>query len=177
VHDADGGGAWGTTVSPTLLGCAAVGFYDWMLALHVLSAFAVAAALVLYSVLVVAGRRMDTLEDARLLFRVAPVGGPLIGAGMGFALLLGIVLAIDADAYQLWDAWVIIAIVLWALMGWAGQRTGAYYTAVQEFAESSEASAGEVMSRLRAPTGASFHLLTIAVFLLLLLDMIFKPWA
>ena len=34
---------------------------------------------------------------------------------MGVALLLGIVLAIDATRYQLWDAWIIIAIVLWAL--------------------------------------------------------------
>ena len=49
-------------------------FYDWMLALHLLSAFSVAAALVLYSVLVVSGRRSSaTLADARLLFRVAPV--------------------------------------------------------------------------------------------------------
>jgi hypothetical protein len=154
-----------------------VGFYDWMLALHVLSAFAVAAALVLYSVLVVAGRRMETLDDTRLLFRVAPIGAPLIGVGMGLALLLGIVLAIDADAYQLWDAWIIIAIVLWAMMGWAGQRTGAYYTAVQKLAESDDASGGEVISRLRGSTGANFHLLTLAIFVLLLLDMIFKPWA
>jgi hypothetical protein len=154
-----------------------VGFYDWMLALHVLSAFAVAAALVLYSVLVVAGRRMETLDDTRLLFRVAPIGAPLIGIGMGLALLLGIVLAIDADAYQLWDAWIIIAIVLWAMMGWAGQRTGAYYTAVQKLAESDDASGGEVISRLRGSTGANFHLLTLAIFVLLLLDMIFKPWA
>ena len=35
----------------------AVSFYDWMLALHLLAAFSIAAALVLYSVLVVAGRR------------------------------------------------------------------------------------------------------------------------
>jgi hypothetical protein len=154
-----------------------VDFYEWMLALHVLSAFAIAAALVLFAVLVFAGRRTDTLDETRLLFRVAPIGGPLIGVGMGLALLLGIVLAIDADEYQLWDAWIIIAIVLWALMGAAGGRTGKYYTDVQKLAESGEGSGAEVISRLRAPTGASFHLLTIAIFVLLLLDMIFKPWA
>ena len=154
-----------------------MGFYEWMLALHVLAAFSVAAALVLYSVLVVVGRRMDTLDDTRLLFRVAPIGGPLIGIGMGLALLLGIVLAIDADAYQLWDAWVIIGIVLWALMGAAGGRTGRYYTDVQKLAESGEGSESEVISRLRAPTGATTHLVTVVLFLLLVLDMIFKPWA
>jgi hypothetical protein len=154
-----------------------VDFYDWMLAVHVLSAFAIAAALVLFAVLVFAGRRMETLDETRLLFRVAPIGGPLIGIGMGLALLLGIVLAIDADEYQLWDAWIIIAIVLWALLAAAGGRTGKYYTDVQKLAESGEGSGAEVISRLRAPTGASFHFLTIAIFVLLLLDMIFKPWA
>ena len=39
-----------------------------MLALHLLAAFMVAAALVLFSVLVVAGRRAATLEQTRLLF-------------------------------------------------------------------------------------------------------------
>ena len=32
-------------------------FYDWMLALHLLAAFAIASALVLYTVLVFSGRR------------------------------------------------------------------------------------------------------------------------
>jgi hypothetical protein len=153
-----------------------VGFYDWMLALHVLAAFSVAAALVLYSVLVFVGRRIETVDETRLLFRVAPVGGPLIGVGMGLALLLGIVLAIDADEYQLWDAWVIIAIVLWAAMGAAGGRTGKYYTDVQKLAESGGSDA-EVIARLRSATGPNFHFLTVVLFLLLLLDMIFKPWA
>src|SRR5262245_8099994 len=99
--------------SMAVISCA-VGFYDWMLALHVLAAFAIGSALVLYSLLCFIGWRIGTVDGTRLLFRLAPIGGPLIGAGMGLALLLGIVLAIDADEYQLWDVWVIIAIVLWA---------------------------------------------------------------
>jgi hypothetical protein len=153
-----------------------VGFYDWMLALHLLAAFMIAAALVLFSVLVVAGRRMDTLEQTRALFRLGPIGAPLIGVGMGLTLLLGIVLAIDSDDFQLWDVWVILAIVLWAVLGWVGQRTGEYYTEVQELAESGDAGAEhEVFARLRAPTGARWHVAMVAVFLLMVLDMIFKP--
>ena len=155
-----------------------MGFYDWVLALHLLAAFSIAAALVLYSVLVVAGRRMETLEQTRLLFRVAPVGGPLIGAGMGLTLLLGIVLAIDSDAFQVWDLWVIAAIVLWALFAEVGRRTGTYYTETQKLAESGGPGAEtEVLARLRAPTGARLHYANVAVFLLLVLDMIFKPGA
>jgi uncharacterized membrane protein len=153
-------------------------FYDWALAFHLLAAFAAVAALVLYSVLVVAGRRMDTLEQTRLLFRVAPVGGPLIGAGMVVTLVLGIVLAIDSDTFAVWDPWVIAAVVLWAVFAELGRRTGTYYMETQKRAESGDAGAeSDVLARLRAPTGMRLHFATVAIFVLLLLDMIFKPGA
>jgi hypothetical protein len=155
-----------------------VGFYEWMLALHLLAAFAVASAFVLYSVLVVVGRRMGSLDQTRMLFRVAPVATPLIAGGTGLVLIFGVILAIDSDQFEIWDAWVIIGIVLWAVMGGIAQRTGAYYTAVQELAKAGGAGAEqEVIARLRAPTGALLHLGTLLVFVLILLDMIFKPWA
>ena len=153
-------------------------FYDWMLALHLLAAFSIAAALVLYSVMVIAGRRADTLDGTRNLYRLAPIGTPLMAVGMILTLVLGIVLAVDADAFELWDPWVIAAIVLWALFGEVGRRTGVYYTETQKLAESGDAGAeSEVLARLRAPTGARLHVLGLAIFLLLLLDMIFKPGA
>ena len=153
-----------------------MGFYDWMLSLHILAAFAIAAALVLYTVLVVVGRRADTLDRTRLLFRLAPVGGPLTAVGMGLTLLLGIVLAIDSDEFQLWDPWVMAAILLWALFGEVGRRTGAYYGETQKLAEAGAGEA-EVLGRLRASTGVRLHYAGLALFLLLLLDMIFKPGA
>ena len=153
-------------------------FYAWMLSLHLLAAFAVASALVLYSVLVVSGRRTASFEQTRLLFRVAPVATPLIAAGSVLVLILGVILAIDSDRFEIWNGWVIADIVLWALLGALGQRTGAYYTAVQQLAESGgEGAEQEVIARLRAPTGAMLHLATLGVFVLLLLDMIFKPGA
>jgi uncharacterized membrane protein len=154
-----------------------VGFYEWTLALHVLAAFAIAAALVLYSVLVYSGRRMKTREDRRLLFRIAPIGTPLIAGGSVLTLVLGIVLAIDSDEFKLWDGWVIAGIVLWAALGAVGQRSGAYYTAVQKLAESGEGSDDEVVARLKAPTGMLLHLATVVIFVLILLDMLFKPGA
>jgi hypothetical protein len=155
-----------------------VRFYDWMLALHLLAAFAVGAALVLYSVLVFSGRRMNDLEQTRLLFRLAPYGTPLIAGGTVLVLVLGVILAIDHEEYHLWDLWVLIGIVLWAVLGAVGQRSGAYYTAVQQVAERGGPEAeAEVFARLRAPTGPRLHLATVVVFVLLVLDMIFKPWA
>jgi uncharacterized membrane protein len=156
----------------------AVDFYDWTLALHLLAAFALAAALVLYSVLVFSGRRVTTLDETRLLFRLAPLGTPLIVAGSVLVLVLGIVLAVDHEEYELWNGWIIAAIVLWALLGAVGQRSGKYYTEVQKLAESGGAGAeAEVLARLRAPTGARLHWATVGLFVLLLLDMIFKPGA
>ncbi|HEY2208314.1 MAG TPA: hypothetical protein VGH26_03400 [Gaiellaceae bacterium] len=154
-------------------------FYDWMLALHLLSAFSVAAALVLYSVLVVSGRRTSaTLADARLLFRVAPVATPLIAAGTVLVLIFGIILAVDSNRFEIWNGWIIAGIVLWAILGAVGQRTGAYYTDVQKLAErEGDASEQQVLALLRAPTGAVLHLATIGVFVLILLDMLFKPGA
>ena len=154
-------------------------FYDWMLALHLLSAFSVAAALVLYSVLVVSGRRTSaTLADARLVFRVAPVATPLIAAGTVLVLIFGIILAIDSNRFEIWNGWIIAGIVLWAILGAVGQRTGAYYTDVQKLAErEGDASEQQVLALLRAPTGAVLHLATIGVFVLILLDMLFKPGA
>jgi hypothetical protein len=152
-----------------------VTFYDWMLALHLVAVFAIASALVLYSVLVVSGRRMTTLDETRTLFRVAPVGGPLIGAGMGLALAFGIVLALESSEFEIWDGWIIAGIVLWALLAEVGRRSGAYYTAVQKLAESGAEQ--EVVTRLRASKGALLHVATVALFVLLVLDMLFKPGA
>jgi len=154
---------------------ARVSFYDWMLALHLVAVFAVSSALVLYSVLVVSGRRMATLEQTRTLFRVAPVGAPLIGAGMGLALAFGIVLALKSSEFEIWNGWIVAGFVLWALLAEIGRRTGVYYTDVQKLAESGNEP--EVLARLRAPKGALLQVATVALFVLLLLDMLFKPGA
>jgi hypothetical protein len=155
-----------------------VSFYDWMLAFHLLSAFAVGAALVLYSVLVFAGRRMTTLAETRALFRLGPLGTILIIAGSALVLVFGVILALDSDTFEIWDGWIIAAIILWAALGAVGQRTGTYYQAVDKLAQQSDAGTeAEVLSRLRASTGVTLHFVTVGIFLLLLLDMIFKPGA
>jgi hypothetical protein len=146
-----------------------------MLALHLISAFAVASSLVLFSVLVLSGRRMTTLDQTRTLFRVAPVGNLLITAGLGLVLLFGVILSFSRD-FEIWDGWIIAAIVLFAAFGGVGQRSGAYYTDVQKLAEG-EGNESEVLARLRAPTGAMLHLATVALFVLIVLDMIWKPGA
>jgi uncharacterized membrane protein len=129
---------------------------DWILALHVLSAFAVVAALVLFWTLFLA-RAVEAGSPA--MMQLGRLGAAVVGVGMAGTLVFGVWLAISNDRYQLWDAWVIIALVLWAIAGATGQRAGAL------------AQQGSLSEAMR------FHAATSVVVLLLLIDMIWKPWA
>jgi hypothetical protein len=165
---------------PALQYIRAVGFYDWILSLHLLAAFAVASALVLYSVLVFSGRRMTTLEQTRPLFRVAPIGTVLIIAGALGTIVFGVILSLDSGYrdFHIWDPWIIAGIVLWVVLTGIGQRSGAYYSDVEKLSKSSDSGTeAAVLDRLKASTGTNLHLATVAVFLLIVLDMLFKPGA
>ncbi len=136
--------------------------YDWLLFLHVLSAFVLVGALTALWALVLATRpAAPTIgaEDARLIGRI---GGPLVGVGMVGTILFGIWLAIDSGRYQPWDGWIVAAIVLWALAGWSGGRAG---KAFQE----------DPVGQRR--TGINLQALNSAAVLAILVLMIWKPGA
>ena len=64
-------------------------FDDWLLALHVLSAFAYVAGIVLFWVLVVAVRQTDTADGTIRLEPVVKVGNAAVGIGAGGTLSSG----------------------------------------------------------------------------------------
>ena len=97
---------------------------DWILALHVLSAFAFVGALVVFTILIVASRNIDTPGPTIALAPVGRVGNVTVIVGALGTILFGVWLAISLDAYQVWDGWVIAAIVLWAIGGGVGARAG-----------------------------------------------------
>jgi uncharacterized membrane protein len=154
---------------------------DWLLALHVLAAFALMAALVLFSAVMVAGWAVERPRRAAALSRVAALGSPLAGAGAGLALLLGIILAIDLDAYELWDAWILASIVLWVVGGACGSRVGSHYQEASKLAESLVGGGDEPNAALAAQLSdrrtATLHAITVAAFTLVLVLMVFKPGA
>jgi hypothetical protein len=149
---------------------------DWLLAFHLLAVFALGAALVLFATMVVVGRRAERPADTAPIFRLSPVGTILLIGGSVLALVLGLALAIDADAYDVSDGWIIAALVLWLLLGLVGDRTGRYYTRAERLSRQNPDDP-EILTILRAPTGPLLHLATVAIFVLLLLDMLFKPGA
>jgi hypothetical protein len=155
---------------------------DWILALHVLSAFAYVAGIVLFWVLIVAVRKMDTPAETIGLEPVVKVGNAAIGIGAGGTILLGIWLAISLDEYQLWDGWVIAALILWVLAAAVGQRTGAAYMEGMNKAQELQAAGqtgpdGELLALNRTQQGIVMHAVATLIVLLIILDMIWKPGA
>ena len=157
-------------------------FNDWLLALHVLTAFAYVAGVVLFWILIVAVRRIDTPEETIRMGPIVNVGNAAVGIGAGGTIVLGIWLAFALDGYAIWDGWIIAALILWAIAAAFGQRTGVAYmqgmTKAKELDAAGQRGANmELLALNRTSNGVLMHALTSVVVLLILLDMIFKPGA
>ncbi len=86
--------------------------YDWLLFLHLLAAFMLAVTVVMYSAVALGsalGGRATFVAD-----RCWDVGG--LGT-----LILGIWLALYLDEYEIWDGWILGAIVLWLVATGLGE--------------------------------------------------------
>jgi hypothetical protein len=86
--------------------------YDWLLFFHLLAAFALAVTAVTYSAVA-----LGAPTSTRAIFvadRCWDVGG--LGT-----LILGVWLALHLDEYEIWDGWIIGAIVLWAVATGLGE--------------------------------------------------------
>jgi hypothetical protein len=134
-----------------------VTLYDWLLFLHVLAAFALVSGVVAY-VAIVFGAGGDVVRrtlaaPALALWNVGGIG----------VLVFGIALAVDADAYALWDGWIVAAIVLWLIASAAG---GPLSRGLRDEAAAVDARRARLLVAVMA-----------AATLALLIDMIFKPGA
>lgn len=155
---------------------------DWALALHVLSAFALVAGIVFFWILILAGRRVDTAAE------VIRMGGPnkvaqiCVGVGAAGTIVLGLWLAFSVGGYDIWDGWIVAALVLWVISMALGGRTSAVYSrAVAKARElqraGDSAPNAELLALNRTTRGVLLQALTSVAVLLVLLDMLFKPGA
>ena len=154
--------------------------YDWLLFLHVASAFAMVAAYVVFTIVVVAGWRAERPSSALALCDVARPANILVVAGAVGTLVFGVWLAIYIDGYELWDGWILGALVLWAISAETGRRTGIVYSQAQASAqrlasEGRDEAATELREQLRSRAGLVFHAATGVAILLVLILMIYKP--
>jgi hypothetical protein len=134
--------------------------YDWLLFLHVLSATMLFATAVVFAA-IGSGLPFDrrALAVANVLWAIGGLG----------TLVFGIWLAIDVDGYEVWDGWVIGAIVLWALSAETGRR------AQEGFVE--EPGPDGAATVVPAGNALLMHWLRTALLVALLVVMIYKPGA
>jgi uncharacterized membrane protein len=142
-----------------------VSFYELLLLLHVLAAFALVAAVMLFwTMTLVASLR--TTAGAAMFATLARPANILVIAGSVLTLVFGVWLAIYVDDYQLWDGWIIAALVLWLVATGTGDRAGRIL---------SQPSA--VTDPARRRVGLGLQVLSTVAVLAVLVLMIYKPGA
>jgi hypothetical protein len=135
--------------------------YDTLLFLHVLAAFALVATVVIFSAFA-----LGAATDSRVL----AVGNVLWAVGGLGTLVFGIWLALYVENYEIWDGWIVAAIVLWAIATELGRRAQIGYTVTTVSAEGAAAPADDRQAAL-------LHWLRSLLVLALLVVMIYKPGA
>jgi hypothetical protein len=130
--------------------------FDFLLTAHVLAAFALVATVVIFSAFA-----LGLATDSRVL----TVGNVLWTVGGLGTLIFGIWLALYVKGYEIWDGWILTAIVLWAIGTELGRRAQAGYAAGADGSASGDGQA------------ALMHWLRSLTVLALLVVMIYKPGA
>jgi uncharacterized membrane protein len=159
-----------------------VTFDQWILALHVLSAFAYVAGMIVFWVLIVAVRRTDTAEGAIRMAPIVKVGTIGTGVGAVGTVVFGLWLTFSYGGYDIWEFWIIAALVLWAIAGGLGGQTGKEYQRGMDKAKELEAAGqagpnAELLEINRTQRGLVLHTVASVALLLILIDMIWKPGA
>lgn len=154
----------------------------WLIALHVLSAFSLVAALVLFSVVIAFGWNRDRPSEILSLFRASRIGDVLFAIGSIGTIVFGVWLAIRMDEYDFLDFWIIAALVLWALLMETGRREGKLYNrsrdrARQLGAGGADVADAEIRALQRSQPALLFHFAACVLAVLLLVDMVWKPGA
>jgi len=98
------------------------------------------------------------------------------------SIIFGIWLAFSVGGYNIWDGWIIAALILWFIAAALGRQTGQAYmqgmNKAQELRAAGETGPNaELLALNRTQSGVVLHALTTIVVLLILADMIWKPGA
>jgi hypothetical protein len=135
--------------------------YDTLLLLHVLAAFALVATVVIFSAFA-----LGLATDSRVL----ALGNALWNVGGLGSLVFGIWLALYVKGYEIWDGWIIAAIVLWAIATELGRRAQMGYVSATAAGEGQVTTSGAHQATL-------MHWLRSLAVLALLVVMVYKPGA
>ena len=102
--------------------------------------------------------------------------------GAGGTIVLGIWLAFSVGGYDIWDPWIVAALVLWVVAAWSGGRSGTEYTrgmdkAKELLAAGQTGPSAELAGLNRTRDGVIMHTVTTLAVALIAIDMIWKPGA
>jgi uncharacterized membrane protein len=155
---------------------------DWILALHLLSAFAYVAGMIVFWVLIYAAWRTDTPDGNIRREPIVRIGMITTGVGAVGTIVFGLWLTFSVGGYRIWNFWILAALVLWAIAGGVGGRTGKEYQKAMDKAKELEAANqtgpnAELLALNRTSQGVRLHAIASAALVLLLIDMIWKPFA
>ena len=148
--------------------------YDWLLFLHVVAAFALVAALVLLIALFAALRRATGSGERVALLRLSGPANRLWDVGGLGTLVLGAWLAIHVDGYELWDGWILGALVLWVIATVAGSLVATAYRRTRKAADGTGA---DETTAIATDRGLLLHTVMALAVTGMLALMIFKPGA
>ena len=131
--------------------------YHTLLFLHVLSAFLMVSGVVIFSAFVLGSPVTRPLKlAAEILWGIGGVG----------TIVFGVWLALNRPQYEIWNGWIIAAIVLWVLAYGAGAQVS------RSIKPGDEASPAALDRRVKFS-----HWMRVLWVVLLLVDMVWKPWA
>ena len=154
---------------------------DWILALHLLSAASLVAAEVAFGVMLAVLWRTDSTSKVAAFVPLSRIATALVIAGTAGTIIFGVWLAFSKDPYDIWDGWIIAALILWAIASYTGQQAGQAYGSNAMDAEKQAAAGTQssaAIAELYGPSRAfQMHVVSNVAILLLILDMIFKPGA
>lgn len=154
--------------------------YQWLLFLHVAGAFFLIGGIVIAGVFNFAALRRERPSEIATLLGLTRIAVVCIGIGMLATLGFGLWL-VHHVGYSWGEAWIIAALVLWALAGFLGGQGGRHEREARELAErlaaEGDTPSKELRAKLRDPRALALSWSSgLAAFAVLGL-MIWKPGA
>jgi uncharacterized membrane protein len=151
---------------------------DWLLMLHIASAFLLVGGSVAAGILNWLATRADRPSEAASLLRLIRVVLPLIYAGVLGTLVFGIWLW-HRLGFPLGTGWIWASLVLWvatnALGGIGGRHQERSRQLAERLAADGDAPSAELRALLRDPKGTAISVAAGATTLAILVLMIWKP--
>lgn len=149
--------------------------YETLLVLHIASAFAFAAAYTMVSALLLACLRVGGRASALSLLRLARPADALAWIGAIGTLVFGLALVFDTTSYELWDGWIIGALLLWAITEEAIRREDLLFKKGRQVVRAGDVA--DLRDVLHSRHAIALHLVGGGSLLGLLVLMVYKPGA